>query len=53
MNDLFGYESGDELLKRVAEILAGCFLNPLAVGRMELTVCGTYEERRYGSGEAA
>ena len=35
VNDLFGYESGDELLKRVAEILAGCFLNPLAVGRME------------------
>lgn len=35
VNDLFGYESGDELLKKVAEILAGCFLNPLAVGRLE------------------
>lgn len=35
VNDLFGYEAGDALLKKVAEILATCFLKPLAVGRME------------------
>ena len=35
VNDLFGYRAGDALLKRVAEILATCFLNPLAVGRLE------------------
>lgn len=35
VNDLFGYEAGDALLKKVAEILANCFLKPLAVGRME------------------
>lgn len=35
VNDLFGYRAGDALLKRVAEILSTCFLNPLAVGRLE------------------
>ena len=35
VNDLFGYVAGDALLKRVAEILSTCFLNPLAVGRIE------------------
>ena len=35
VNDLFGYAAGDALLKRVAEILSTCFLNPLAVGRLE------------------
>jgi len=34
VNDLFGYEAGDALLKKVAEILATCFSeNQLAVGR--------------------
>lgn len=35
VNDLFGYETGDALLKRAAEILAVSFLKPLAVGRLE------------------
>lgn len=35
VNDLFGYEAGDALLKRAAEILAVSFLKPLAVGRLE------------------
>lgn len=35
VNDLFGYEAGDTMLKRAGEALTLCFLHPLAVGRLE------------------
>ena len=35
VNDLFGYEEGDALLRRAANTLAVSFLNPLAVARLE------------------
>ena len=35
VNDLFGYEEGDALLRRAANALAVSFLKPLAVARLE------------------
>ena len=35
VNDLFGYEEGDALLRCAANTLAVSFLNPLAVARLE------------------
>lgn len=35
INDLFGYEGGDRILRQVAEIIATSFLQPLAIGRLE------------------
>ena len=35
VNDLFGYEMGDLILRQNAEVLETSFLHPLAVGRME------------------
>ena len=35
VNDLFGYEEGDALLRRAANTLTVSFLNPLAVARLE------------------
>lgn len=35
INDLFGYERGDRILKKIVEILQGSFLKPLVTARME------------------
>ena len=35
VNDLFGYENGDRILKEVVRLLQASFLRPLVVGRVE------------------